>query len=176
MPLIPRSLVVVALKACAVAMLGGCEGVEAQSLSNTRFEIQYAEFQDALKQCGEQTGYDPKAAAALGLYDIGPGELPWRECAYTALRLLIVPNTSLPTLYMELIDKDKELTRGIAERRVTREQREMLISALKQDIIAREEKAARLESGQRELEERMRIDMISNSMQSMTRNVQRRAR
>ena len=47
---------------------------------------------------------------------------------------------------------------------------------MRQAIIQREEDYARLESGQRELEERMRIDMITNSTQALTRNVQRRAR
>ena len=161
---------------CILAVLCGCEGGETQAPSKSRFETQYGEFQDALRQCKAQTGYDPQEARALGPYELGAGELPWRDCAYAALRMLVVPNTAFPTLYADIIDKDKELTRGIRDRRVTRDEREAQISAMRQAIIEREESYARLESGQRELEERMRIDMITNSTQALTRNVQRRAR
>jgi len=161
---------------CILVVLCGCEGGETQAPSKSRFETQYGDFQDALRQCKAQTGYDPLEARALGPYELGVGELRWRDCAYAALRILVVPNTAFPTLYAEIIDKDKELTQGIQDRRVTRDERETQISAMKQAIIEREESLARLESSQREMEERMRIDMISNSMQSLTRNVQRRAR
>lgn len=161
---------------CVLAMFCGCQGAEPQGPSKSRFETQYGEFQDALRQCDAQTGYDPQEARALGPYELGAAELPWRDCAYAAVRMLVVPNTAFPTLYSDIIDKDKELTRGIQDKRVTRDEREAQISAMKQAIIEREQNFARLESGQREMDERMRIDMISNSMQSLTRNVQRSAR
>jgi hypothetical protein len=165
-----------AILGISLALLCGCQGAETQTPSTSRFETQYAEFQDALRQCTAQTGYDPQEARALGPYELGAGEPQWRDCAYAALRMLVVPNTAFPTLYAEIIDKDKELTRGIQDRRVTRDEREAQISAMRQAIIEHEENYARLESGQRELEERMRIDMITNSTQALTRNVQRRAR
>jgi hypothetical protein len=161
---------------CVLALLCGCEGADVQASSKSRFETQYGEFQDALRQCEAQTGYDPQEARALGPYELGAGELQWRDCAYAALRMLVVPNTAFPMLYADIIDKDKELTRGIQDKRVTRDERETQIAAMRQAIIEREENYARLESGQRELEERMRIDMITNSTQALTRNVQRRAR
>ena len=161
---------------CVLAGLCGCEGGDAQASSKSRFDTQYGEFQSALRQCEAQTGYDPQEARALGPYELGAGELQWRDCAYAALRMLVVPNTAFPTLYADIIGKDKELTRGIQNRSATRDEREAQIAAMRQAIIQREEDYARLESGQRELEERMRIDMITNSTQALTRNVQRRAR
>jgi len=163
--------------ACSLAALCACSGAEApQSATNSTFQTQYAEFQDALKQCTDLTGYDPGAQSSLGPYELGQGELRWRECAYSALLMLIVPNTQFPDLYTDLIERDKEMTRWIEEKQFTRSQREMQISALRQQIITREQSAAQSDSDRLAAQERMRVDMISNSTQTLTRNVQRMAR
>lgn len=156
--------------------LYACGNADAPRRSATSFEKQYGEFQDALRQCGEMTGYDPAGQSSLGPYELGQGELQWRDCAYTALLMFVIPNTPYPALYMALVDEDKELTRGIQEKHVTRNEREAKISDRRQEIIAREEKAARLRAAQADQEERMRIDMISTSMHALARNAQRSPR
>ena len=162
---------------CSLAALYACSGPEAQPRATSgSFQTQYAEFQDALKQCTDLTGYDPMAQTSLGPYELGQGELRWRECAYSALLMLIVPNTKFPDLYTDLIDRDKEMTRWIEEKRFTRDQRETQISVLRQQIITREQTATQPYSDRMAEDERMRIDMISNSTQSLARNVQRMAR
>lgn len=162
--------------ACSLAALFACSAADAQRPTNGSFQTQLDEFQNTLKQCTDLTGYDPQTQSSLGPYELGQNELRWRDCAYTALTMLVVPNTKFPDLYADLIDRDKEMTRWIEEKRFTRNQREAQISALRQKIITREENSAQFDSERLETEERMRIDMISNSMQSLARDVQRRAR
>ena len=158
------------------AFLSACGSANATRQSTGYFERQHGELEGALKKCSEQTGYDPAEQGALGQYDLGAGELQWRDCAYEALLMVVVPNTPYPALYMDLVANDKELTRGIEERYVTRDERQAKISGQLREIVDREEKAARLQSAQADMEERMRIDAISASMHALVRNAQRGAR
>jgi hypothetical protein len=143
--------------------LGACANDSQSGTALGPLDKAYAAFRDGLKECTAKTGYDPDESKSLGPYDLGAGELPWRECAYSALLSFIVPNTSLPGLYTGLIEKDRQLTLGIQEKRVTRDERAAQISSQRDQIISQEQSSQRMSSAMTDLEERRRQDMIVRS-------------
>jgi hypothetical protein len=160
--------------ASLAAVLCSCESNDHSSpayLGDT-----YAAFRTELRQCTARTGYDPERQQSLGSYDLGSGELQWRDCAYVALMNVVVPNTAQPELYRALIDKDRELTRGIQEKRITREQRDAEIGRQRQQILDREVGQERMRAQMNEMEERARLDRITTSTHVLIGGVPRRAR
>jgi len=156
--------------------LGACATDSSSGKEPAYLDTSYTAFRDGLKECTARTGYMPDEAQSLGPFDLGQGELAWRECAYSALISFIVPNTNLPRLYMALIAKDKELTLGIVEKRITRDQRDAQIADQRDQIIKREQEGERMKSAMAEMEERKRQDMIMLSTYSLLTNLRHPAR
>lgn len=133
---------------------------------------EYTDFRERLRQCTLRYGYDPNQPSYFGPYDLGQGELAWRDCAYSALRATIVPATTHPELYLALIEKDKELTSGIQEKRITRDQREAQIAEQRQRILVHEENASdELDSGLTNEERQKRRDFLMESTRSLINNL-----
>jgi hypothetical protein len=152
------------------SVLGGCaSGVESGRAAGSPayLEQEYTAFREGLRECTARTGYDPEQQQTLGPYDLGTGELAWRECAYSALLKVVIPNTAEPRLYHALIEKDKELTLGIQEKRVTREQRLAQISEQRQRIIDQETTGERMRTAMTDMEERRRQDLLVRSTHSL---------
>ena len=105
-------------------------------------EKDYTAYRERLRACTARTAYRSAVQQSLGPYQLGRGELAWRDCAYAALRSTIVPATTHPELYLALIEQDKALTAGIRERRVTRAQRETQIAQQRDRILGYEEDAS----------------------------------
>jgi len=127
-------------------------------------EKDYTAYRERLRTCTRRTGYGLAAQQSLGAYQIGRGELAWRDCAYTALRSTIVPATKNPELYLALIEQDKALTAGIREKRVTRAQREAQIAQQRDRILAVEEEA---NSGLTEPERERRRQFLMGSTRDL---------
>jgi hypothetical protein len=83
----------------------------------------YDRLKEHLAGCSARHGYSLQEGQALGPYQLGVGELQWRDCAYGGIRSIALPQTKYPELYTALIDKDKAMTQAIAARRMTRAQR-----------------------------------------------------
>jgi hypothetical protein len=94
-----------------------------------------------MAQCSEKYGYDPKKSSDLGEYELGPMEREWRSCVYEGIRTVIIPRTSIPEVYENLIEQDRDMTDAIEKGRLTRSQRESRVNNLIQTIRAREDQA-----------------------------------
>ncbi|HEY7611260.1 MAG TPA: hypothetical protein VIF14_18685 [Alphaproteobacteria bacterium] len=152
------------------SLIGACANdlEPAKPATPAYLEKDYTAFRERLRACTTRTGYDPAAQQSLGAYQLGRGELAWRDCAYAALRATIVPATTHPELYLALIEQDKALTAGIRERRVTRAQREAQIAQQRERILAHEENAGdRLQAGLTERERERRREFLMRSTRDL---------
>ncbi len=121
-PLVPLAL---AVGSCAIDT-----GPPTGSSRPTYLTSENDLLRERLAVCEKRTGYAPSRAEELGPYQFGRGELAWRHCAYAALTEIIVPATAFPELYAGLIEQDKQLTRMIPQRKVTREARAQRINQM----------------------------------------------
>ena len=102
-----------------------------------------------LQACTKTHGYDPQKAAGLGEHELGQNEIPWRQCAYDAVRGYAQTNPTLAGQYEQLINEDITMTNAVQGGAMTRAQRrerlETLISQIeeaeKQHVAAAEANA-----------------------------------
>ncbi len=140
-----RTLVACAIGACSTA------------LANPVPQTMWRQFGVELDLCTSKTGFDPyKVPDTVGPHDIAPGEREWRSCVYKAIEVVLVPNSRIPNVYKELIERDKGFTEKILKGEATRKDRtDANVSALAR-IIPQEELLY-----ERELEEqRERLDEL----------------
>jgi hypothetical protein len=92
-----------------------------------------------LNQCTQTHGYDPKHTVGVAENAIAANELPWRQCAYEAVRTYAKGNPSLNDLYAQLISEDIEMTAAIQQGSLTRSERRTRIEELVAEIRAAED-------------------------------------
>jgi hypothetical protein len=83
-----------------------------------------------LQGCTKAHGYDPANTAGLGAHELGPNELPWRECAYDAVRRYEQTNPALSSHYDQLINEDITMTNAVQGGSMTRAQRRERLEVL----------------------------------------------
>jgi hypothetical protein len=93
----------------------------------------------ALNECTQTHGYDPEQTTGVAENTLAPNELPWRQCAYDAVRAYAEENSSLGDLYSQLIKEDMAMTTAIQEGSLTRSQRRARIETLLGQIRAAED-------------------------------------
>jgi hypothetical protein len=92
-----------------------------------------------LRQCTQAHGYDPANSTGVAENALAPQELPWRQCAYDAVRVYEQSNPALRGMYDQLIDEDVSMTTAIQQGTMTRSQRRARIESLVAQIKAAEE-------------------------------------
>lgn len=93
----------------------------------------------ALKECTGKYGYDPSQTAGVAENALAPNELPWRQCAYDAVRAYAQEHPSLSDLYTQLINEDITMTTAIQQGTLTRSERRARIETLLTQIRAAED-------------------------------------
>jgi hypothetical protein len=93
-------------------------------------------------QCSQRYGYDPAHAQGVAENALAPQELPWRQCAYDAVRAYESANPALTSRYEQLIAEDIQMTTAIQQGTMTRSQRRTRIEALLAQIKSAEEAQA----------------------------------
>src|SRR5262249_47003480 len=93
----------------------------------------------ALKECTGKKGYDPDQTAGIAENVLAPNELPWRQCAYEAVRAYAKEHSSLSDLYTQLINEDVAMTTAIQQGTLTRSERRARIEALLTQLRAAED-------------------------------------
>ena len=93
-----------------------------------------------LQRCTLAHGYDPNAAG-LPENALAPNELPWRQCAYEAVRNYGKSNPTVSGYYNQLITEDVQMTTALQQGTLTRTQRRARIEELVEQIKAAEEMA-----------------------------------
>jgi hypothetical protein len=125
-----------ALPALVVGLLlAGCGGPGAtqQSGSTASIDRAHAQFVQHLDQCTQTVGSDPRSAA-VGETELAPGEREWRACAYEGLRTIMMPASTNPDLYAQLITEDQAMTDKVAAGTMTRSARQARLDALRAEI------------------------------------------
>ena len=79
---------------------------DALAASPSLLSLLHEQLVAALKECTGQYGYDPDQAAGVAENALAPNELPWRQCAYDAVRAYAKEHSSLGGLYTQLINED----------------------------------------------------------------------
>ncbi len=82
-----------------------------------------------LTQCTQRFGFDP-AARDLPERALAPGERAWRACAYDGVKKHMVPSSSIPGVYHQLIGEDRMLTDKLDRAEITRAERRQRLEQL----------------------------------------------
>jgi hypothetical protein len=124
-------------------LLAGCGGPGATQHSGSTASIDraHAQFQQYLDQCTQSVGSDSRTAA-VGETELAPGEQEWRACAYEGLRSIMMPASTNPGLYTQLITEDQAMTDKIAAGTMTRSARQARLDQLRAEIESREAASA----------------------------------
>lgn len=120
------------LLVCAVSSMAAADAVDAR----------LDELHAYLQTCTRDFGYDSERSASYGEHEIAPGEVKWRDCAYTGIRKIMVPPSAVPASYDTLIALDKIITREIPGGKRTRAERKQRIGKMIDDILAKEKAAS----------------------------------
>lgn len=94
----------------------------AQAVEESRPEA-FQAFNDGLARCSGLYGYSAEAGMKLGPYELGKGELDWRDCAYHVVRTTLMPGSRVPGIYEDAIKEDKAMTAAIQRQQMTRAER-----------------------------------------------------
>ncbi len=111
----------------------------AQSPATAKLTAARAKLTSDLEGCTTAHGYDPNKAAGIAENALAPGELEWRECAYTAARTYARANPSMRLDYELLITEDRSMTAAVQAGTLTRSERRAKLEARLADIRAREQ-------------------------------------
>ena len=88
--------------------------------------------------CTDANDYEPNQSAALGAYQLGPGEIAWRACVYDGIRRFMMPSSEVAGVYADLIAEDRRMTKAIGAGEMTRGQRRQRLDQLIAIIDERE--------------------------------------
>jgi hypothetical protein len=130
------------LLALLVVMMGlsACGGTTSQSSSAGGGLVGARDKLVAdLRECTQTHGFDPKNAAGVAENALAPNELPWRQCAYDAVRAYGQAHPTLRGMYDQLIAEDLAMTTAIQQGSMTRSQRRARIEELVAQIKAAEQ-------------------------------------
>lgn len=100
----------------------GLTALAAQGVEESRPDA-FQAFNDGLARCSGLYGYTAAAGMKLGPYELGKGELDWRDCAYHVVRKTLMPGSRVPAIYEEAIKEDKAMTVAIQRQHMTRAER-----------------------------------------------------
>lgn len=128
------------------AAVSACGGQSDQSASSEARPIEGRDKLVAdLRQCTQVHGYDPQDTAGIAENALAPNELPWRQCAYDAVRDYEDSHPAMRERYEQLIAEDIQMTTAVQQGTMTRSQRKARIEELVAQIKAAEE--AQIEAG-----------------------------
>jgi hypothetical protein len=127
------------LGSMAVVVVCSSTPTDALAASPSLVSLLQKQLLAALQDCTERYGYDPDQTAGVGEKALAPNELPWRQCAYDAVRTYAEAHPSLNELYMQLINEDIAMTKAIQDGTLTRSQRRARIEEFLAEIRAAED-------------------------------------
>ena len=95
--------------------------------------------------CSSVHGYDPRYLQDLPENRLGKGELAWRACAYQGVEEIMIPASSVPGMFRQLIQEDKTMTAKIGRGELKRSERKARVTAVLADIRRKERQPKREE-------------------------------
>jgi hypothetical protein len=158
----------------AIAVVVACSSTPTDALAASPSLVSLLQKQlvAALQDCTGRYGYDPDRTAGMAENALAPNELPWRQCAYDAVRTYAEAHPSLDELYMQLINEDIAMTKGIQDGTLTRSQRRARIEELLAEIRAAEDAQNQVadrqgRGGQNPVESAQRRDQLGRVVASI---------
>jgi hypothetical protein len=130
---------VVLVGAVGVVVVCTSAPTDALAASPSLVSLLHKQLVAALSECTGRYGYDPDQTAGVAENALAPNELPWRQCAYEAVRAYAKEHPSLGGLYTQLINEDITMTTAIQQGTLTRSERRARIEALLTQIRAAED-------------------------------------
>ena len=134
-----------------------------QSPATAKLTAARAKLTSDLEACTAAHGYDPTKAGGIAENALAPGELEWRECAYTAARTYARANPSMRLDYELLITEDRSMTAAIQAGTLTRSERRAKLEARLADVRAREEQQMQAAEDAAEADEQQ----LTNTVETM---------
>ncbi len=124
---------------CALCLLViGCAAERASSPNMPR-AVSRAALEIHMHGCTATHGYDWKATDGIGDRELAPGEREWRQCVYRGVEDILIPHTTFPGLYRQIIDEDRRMTEKIGRGEMTRSERRARLDQLLK-VIERKER------------------------------------
>jgi hypothetical protein len=125
----------------AVSVVMACTSMPTDALaaSPSLLSLLHQELVAELQECTGRYGYDPNQTAEVAENALAPNELPWRQCAYEAVRAYAKERPSLDDLYANLITEDTTMTTAIQQGTLTRSERRARLEALLTEIRVAED-------------------------------------
>jgi hypothetical protein len=156
----------------AVVVICSSTPTDALAASPSLVSLLQKQLVAALKDCTGRYVYDPEQTAGVAENALAPNELPWRRCAYDAVRTYAEAHPSLDKLYMQLITEDIAMTKGIQDGTLTRSQRRARIEELLVEIRAAEDAQNQVadrqgRGGQNPVESAQRQDQLGRVVASI---------
>jgi hypothetical protein len=130
--------------------LSACAGKAPQSNPAASLSQAHDKLRSDLEACTAAHSYDPANSAGVPQNQLAPGELEWRDCAYTAARNYGRANPPMRLDYELLIVEDREMTQAIEAGTMTRSERRAKLEARLADIRAQEERQLQEAEGRTE--------------------------
>ena len=158
-----RAMRALFLMAAAAATLAGCtsEGGTTGQSANPALAARDKLVAD-IGQCPQRYGYDPRTATGIAENALAPQELPWRQCAYDAVRVYEQANPTLTSRYEQLISEDIQMTTAIQQGGMTRSQRRSRIEELIAQIKSAEEAQAQAAATEQERQMQQIRNVVDN--------------
>jgi hypothetical protein len=149
-----------------VMLIGAIAGCSSKSPSASSAAAAPIAARDRLiadiHQCSQRSGYDPAHVQGVAENALAPQELPWRQCAYDAVRAYEQANPALSSRYEQLIAEDIQMTTAIQQGSLTRSERRTRIEALLAQIRSAEEAQANAAA----VEQARQMEQIRNVVDS----------
>lgn len=121
--------------ASMILLVAGCAQNSVETMpARASFSELRAELDVYLDACSGTAGADPRGVEDVGDYELVPNERAWLDCAYEGVERIMIPGSSIPEMYRNLIAESRALTNLVERGEVTREQRQMRIDELVADI------------------------------------------
>jgi hypothetical protein len=113
--------------------------------SRTSYEGSWQKLLTHFSACSSQHGFDPQSPQQPPQDRLAKGELDWRACAYQGIENIMIPNSTVPGLFQQLIREDKAMTARIAGGELKRSERKARVLAILEDIRSREDAGRKAE-------------------------------
>jgi len=155
-----------AVAVCGALLAAACTQKPSPTYDVSFIQLSREQLSVDLDECTRLHKYDPEQADQLGEYEIGDGELEWRQCAYAALRKHSRSVPDMQTRYEDVIAADLEMTRQIQDGTLSRSERRIRTKEMMDQIATAEDIRIETEDQERARQEQLR-NLTDNFQQSL---------
>ena len=110
--------------ALAVGVLSACAQSSGDAgLTRASFDELQTQLYGHWAGCTETYDVEPRKLSGIGENELAVGEREWLECAYQGIESIMIPGSSVPDMYRQLISDSRSMTDLVEQGRLTRTKR-----------------------------------------------------